>query len=83
MAAARVGLGALAITDHDTVSALPIARPEAAWWGIELIAGVELTCEFEGRELHILGHFIRDDDRGSARGDGRSCAAAGSSGCAR
>jgi predicted metal-dependent phosphoesterase TrpH len=57
-----LGLGALAITDHDTVSALPIARAEAAWWGIELIAGVELTCEFEGRELHILGHFIRDDD---------------------
>ena len=62
VAAARVGLGAVAITDHDTVSALPIARPEAAWWGIELIAGVELTCEFEGRELHILGYFIRDDD---------------------
>ena len=64
VAAARVGLGAVAITDHDTVSALPIARPEAAWWGIELIAGVELTCEFEGRELHILGHFIEDDDPG-------------------
>ena len=62
VAAYRVGLGALAITDHDTVSALPVARAEAAWWGIELIAGVELTCEFEGRELHILGHFIRDDD---------------------
>jgi 3',5'-nucleoside bisphosphate phosphatase len=62
VAAYRVGLGALAITDHDTVSALPTARAEAAWWGIELIAGVELTCEFEGRELHILGHFIRDDD---------------------
>jgi len=55
-------LGALAITDHDTVSALPLARAEAAWWGIELVAGVELTCEFEGRELHILGYFIRDDD---------------------
>jgi predicted metal-dependent phosphoesterase TrpH len=52
----------VAITDHDTVSALPVARAEAAWWGIELIAGVELTCEFERRELHILGHFIRDDD---------------------
>ena len=63
VAAARVGLGALAITDHDTVSALEIARPEAAWWGIELIPGVELTCGFEGRELHILGYFIRDDDQ--------------------
>ncbi len=63
VAAARVGLGALAITDHDTVSALEIARPEAAWWGLELIPGVELTSEFEGRELHILGYFIRDDDQ--------------------
>ncbi len=63
VAAARVGLGALAITDHDTVSALEIARAEAAWWGIELIPGVELTSEFEGRELHILGYFIRDDDQ--------------------
>jgi predicted metal-dependent phosphoesterase TrpH len=62
VAAARVGLGAVAITDHDTISAIPVARAEAAWWGIELIAGVELTCEFEGRELHVLGHFVRDDD---------------------
>jgi 3',5'-nucleoside bisphosphate phosphatase len=62
VAAARVGLGALAITDHDTVSAVAVARPEAAWWGIELIPGVELTSEYDGRELHILGHFIREDD---------------------
>ena len=62
VAAARVGLKALAITDHDTVSALAVARPEAARWGIELVAGVELTCEYDGREFHILGHFIRDDD---------------------
>jgi predicted metal-dependent phosphoesterase TrpH len=61
-AAARVGLAALAITDHDTVSAPAVARDEAARLGIELIAGVELTAELEGREVHILGHFIRDDD---------------------
>jgi predicted metal-dependent phosphoesterase TrpH len=62
VAAARVGLAALAITDHDTVSAIAIARPEATRWGVELIAGVELTCEQAGREIHILGHFIRDED---------------------
>lgn len=62
VAAARVGLSALAITDHDTVSALAVARPEAQHWGIELVAGVELTCEHGGRELHILGYFIREDD---------------------
>ncbi len=62
VAAARVGLSALAITDHDTVSALAVARPEAVRWSIELIAGVELTSQQNDREIHILGHFIRDDD---------------------
>jgi len=62
VAAARVGLAALAITDHDTVSALEVARPEAVRWGVELIAGVELTCGHDRCELHILGHFIRDQD---------------------
>lgn len=61
-AAANVGLAALAITDHDTLSALGVARPEAARLGIELVGGVELTAEFDGREVHILGHFVRDDD---------------------
>jgi 3',5'-nucleoside bisphosphate phosphatase len=62
IAAARVGLAALAITDHDTISALAVARPESLRWGIELVAGVELTCGQNGRELHILGYFIGDDD---------------------
>ncbi len=61
-AAANVGLSALAITDHDTLSAIAIARPEAARVGVELIPGVELTAVRDGRELHILGHFVRDDD---------------------
>lgn len=61
-AAARVGLAAVAITDHDTLSAIAVARPEALRLGMELIAGVELTAEHDGREVHILGHFIRDDD---------------------
>jgi 3',5'-nucleoside bisphosphate phosphatase len=61
-AAAGVGLAAVAITDHDTLSALAVARPEARRCGIELVGGIELTAESPGRELHILGHFIRDDD---------------------
>jgi 3',5'-nucleoside bisphosphate phosphatase len=62
IAAANVGLSALAITDHDTLSALAVARPEAARLGLELVAGVELTAELDGHEVHILGHFVRDDD---------------------
>jgi predicted metal-dependent phosphoesterase TrpH len=59
-AAANVGLSALAITDHDTVSAIAVARPEAARVGVELISGIELTAEREGKEIHILGHFVDD-----------------------
>jgi predicted metal-dependent phosphoesterase TrpH len=63
IAAGCVGLAAVAITDHDTLSAIAIARPEAARVGVELIAGVELTAvDDRGREIHILGHFVRDDD---------------------
>ena len=61
-AAANVGLSALAITDHDTLSAIAVARPEAARLGLELIPGVELTAVRDGREVHILGHFVGDDD---------------------
>src|SRR5579871_4815150 len=61
-AAANLGLSALAITDHDTLTALAVARPEADRLGIELVGGVELTCAFDGREIHVLGHFVRDDD---------------------
>ncbi len=62
--AANVGLTALAITDHDTLSAVAVARPEADRLGLELVAGIELTAVREGRELHLLGHFVRDDDPG-------------------
>ncbi len=60
-AAANVGLSALAITDHDTVSAVAVARPEAERLGVELVAGVEWTAELDGREVHILGHFVQAD----------------------
>jgi predicted metal-dependent phosphoesterase TrpH len=63
-AAAAVGLEALAITDHDTTSALGVARTEAVRLGVELVAGVELSCHMDGRELHLLGHFVREDDAG-------------------
>lgn len=60
-AAFSVGLSALAITDHDTLSALDIARPEADRLGLKLISGVELSCDLDGREIHILGHFFDPD----------------------
>src|SRR5262249_27382262 len=59
--ARRSGLAAVAITDHDTVSGVAEARA-AAPAGLEAIAGVEITSEYQGKELHLLGYFFRPDD---------------------
>lgn len=53
-------LAAIAITDHDTVSGVA----EAVQYGaehsadIEIIPGVEVSCEYQGREIHILGYYM-------------------------
>ena len=59
--AAEVGLAALAITDHDSVGAIPKALEMAQKTNIEFVPSIELTTDLEGRELHILGYFIGPD----------------------
>lgn len=52
------GLCCIAITDHDTVSAIEPAIKEAEKSNIELIPGVELTAEVNDCEIHLLGYFV-------------------------
>ncbi len=56
------GLAAVAVTDHDAVGGVAAARTTADGTGVEVVAGVEITAEFRGRELHLLGYFFRTDD---------------------
>jgi predicted metal-dependent phosphoesterase TrpH len=58
--ARHAGLAAVAITDHDTLAAVDEARA-AAGDHIELVPGVEITAAFAGREVHLLGFFLRTD----------------------
>src|SRR5688572_13505927 len=60
--ARRAGLAAVAITDHDTLDGVGPARAAAAGTGLEVIAGVEITAEHRGRELHLLGYFVSTED---------------------
>lgn len=53
-------LAALAITDHDTVEAIPRARA-AAGTALQLVPGIEMSTAFEGADLHILGYYIDPD----------------------
>jgi 3',5'-nucleoside bisphosphate phosphatase len=61
-AAARM-VAALALTDHDTLAGCSAARAACQHHGIEFIAGVELTCEWRGREVHIIGLGPDEADR--------------------
>jgi 3',5'-nucleoside bisphosphate phosphatase len=58
--AAREGLSALALTDHDTVAGSSEAREECARHGLEFIAGVELEATSADGELHILGLDLQE-----------------------
>ncbi|MCX6831214.1 MAG: PHP domain-containing protein [candidate division Zixibacteria bacterium] len=54
--ARQLGLSALSITDHDSLSAIDEARQFAE--GIELITGVELSCHYQDADIHLLAYFI-------------------------
>jgi len=56
--AQRHGLGAIALTDHDSVEGCARAARACQAAGIEFIPGTELTAEQDGHELHFLGYFI-------------------------
>ncbi len=56
--AKRAGLSAFALTDHDTTAGVAEAAAAAKEAGIELIAGTELSTEYEGKEIHVLGLYI-------------------------
>lgn len=56
--AQRSGLAAVAITDHDTLTGVAPAQQAALGRSVEVIPGVEITAEYAGVELHLLGYFI-------------------------
>lgn len=60
--AGRIGLSALAITDHDNVDAIPEALVAGEEFGVEIISGVELSCAENNRPIDIVGLFIEPDE---------------------
>ena len=61
-AAARCGLKALALTDHDTIGGIPAAREAGQRLGIRVITGVELSAFQDDREVHVLALHLSQLD---------------------
>ncbi|MDD5630939.1 MAG: PHP domain-containing protein [Methylococcales bacterium] len=49
------GVTSLALTDHDTTAGLPEAKLCAMATGIKLIAGIELSTNWQNKCFHIVG----------------------------
>lgn len=60
-AANALGLAGIAITDHDTIEGIPDALQEGLLCNLQIFPGVELSTEFAGRDIHILGYFMDFD----------------------
>jgi 3',5'-nucleoside bisphosphate phosphatase len=54
----KCGLSAISVVDHDTIQGvaqtLEIGREE----NVEVLPGIELSAEYDGLEIHILGYLI-------------------------
>jgi len=55
--AAESGLDVVALTDHDTTAGWVEAAEAAAREGVALVRGIEVSCNYEGISIHLLGYL--------------------------
>ena len=56
--AIKQGVSAFALTDHDTVDGIDEAVAASKNTSVTVIPGIELSTEYEGKDIHIVGLFI-------------------------
>lgn len=59
--AQQKGLAAFALTDHDTTEGLDEALSYAEDKSVEVIPGIEFSTEYEKKDVHVVGLYIRYD----------------------
>lgn len=70
--AIRGRLDAIALTDHDTVAGVGEARMAAEGHPLEVIPGIEVSCTWEGGEIHVLGYFVDPENPALVAHGGRA-----------
>jgi 3',5'-nucleoside bisphosphate phosphatase len=61
--AKSVGIDILSITDHDTICGIDEAMKASQEYGVEIVAGVELSATHHSLEIHILGYFFDPENK--------------------
>ncbi|HBU85614.1 MAG TPA: PHP domain-containing protein [Paenibacillus sp.] len=57
------GLSAVALTDHDTVAGVAEAQRAGHEYGIDVVAGVEISTRAGGKDIHVLGYCVNTEDK--------------------
>jgi predicted metal-dependent phosphoesterase TrpH len=57
-----LGLVGVAITDHDTIQGVEEGLRVGTNLGIEVVGGVEISCNWETHHIHLLGLYIDTED---------------------
>ncbi|MCM1286749.1 MAG: PHP domain-containing protein [Clostridium sp.] len=52
------GLRAIALTDHDTIDGISEIMNYTKDKPLEVVPGIELSCYYQNREVHILGFYV-------------------------
>lgn len=60
--ARRAGLGAIALTDHDTMAGTADLLEAGRVQGVEVLPGIEVSSWHGSTPMHILGYGLRHDD---------------------
>lgn len=57
----------VALTDHNTVSGLPIFLETAEKMGVEAVPGIEFSTDYLDKDVHILALFVREESYDAIR----------------
>ncbi len=57
MKAKEADLKAVGIVDHDTLDGIEEAYLTGKRWGVEIVPGIELSSQWDGNDIHIIGYY--------------------------
>ncbi len=61
--AARSGVSALSVTDHDTMDGVAEAMAAGRKYDVEVVPGLEVSVVHKKKALHILGYYMDSGDK--------------------
>lgn len=59
--ASKIGLSAIALTDHNTISGLEEFKKAGKKYNIETVSGIEFSTETNNEDFHIIALFVKSE----------------------